>query len=170
LRVLTLTEEAPKAPRGIPGWVISFLVMAGLLALGIGVVVFLVPASHTTADAKTAAPEPVAAPAIPESSHPLAQYIEVTGFRFVMDLNKKSEIHYLVVNHSGAELSDINVYVTVHAANAKPGQPPLCRFSFRSTGLGPFESKEMISPIEKLARPVALPDWHDLRADVQIAQ
>jgi hypothetical protein len=170
LRVLTVKGETPKGERAIPGWVISFLVMAGLLAIGVGIVAFLVPASHTTADAKTAAPEPAVVTPTIESSHPLAQFIEVTGFRFVMDLNKKSEIHYLVVNHSGAELSDMTVYVTVHAANSKAGQAPLCRFSFRSTGLGPYESKEMISPIEKLARPVTLPDWHDLHADVQIAQ
>jgi hypothetical protein len=143
--------------------------MGALLLAGAAVVFYLLPASHTTADAKTAAPEPAAAPVV-ESSHPLAQYVEVTGIRFVMDLNKKSEIQYLVVNHSGAELSDMTVFVTVRAANAKAGQPPLCRFSFRSTGLGPFESKEMTSPIEKMARPVALPDWHDLRAEVQIAQ
>ena len=70
----------------------------------------------------------------------------------------------------GGLFSDMTVFVTVRSANAKPGQPPLCRFSFRSTGLGAFESKEMTSPIEKVAHPVALPDWHDLRADVQIAQ
>jgi hypothetical protein len=170
LRVATAPGERPrKQRRALPGWVISFLVMALLLAAGVGVVFYLLPASHTTADAKTAAPEPVTAPAV-EPSHPLAQSIEVTGFRFVMDPNKKSEIHYLVVNHSAAELSDMNVFVTVRMANAKAGQPPLCRFSFRSTGLAPFESKEMTSSIEKLPRPVTLPDWHDLRAEVQIAQ
>lgn len=169
LHVVTVLGDRPPAGRGIPGWLVSFLVMGALLLAGAAVVVYLLPAAHTTADAKTAPPEPAAAPVV-ESSHPLAQSVEVTGFRFVMDLNKKSEIQYLVVNHSGAELSDMTVFVTVRAANAKAGQPPLCRFSFRSTGLAPFESKEMTSPIEKMARPVALPDWHDLRADVQIAQ
>ena len=148
---------------------ISFLVMAGLLAVGIAVVFYLLPASHTAADAKSAAPEPLTTPAV-EASHPVSQYIEVTGIRFVMDPNKKSEIQYLVVNHSAAELSDMTVFVTVKTANAKAGQPPLCRFSFRSTGLAPFESKEMTSSIEKLPHPVTLPDWHDLRAEVQIAQ
>ena len=170
LRVATAPGERPrKQRRALPGWVISFLVMALLLAAGVGMVFYLLPASHTTADAKTVAPEPVTAPAV-EPSHPLAQSIEVTGFRFVMDVNKKPEIHYLVVNHSAAELSDMNVFVTVRMANAKAGQPPLFRFSFRSTGLAPFDSKEMTSAIEKLPRPVTLPDWHDLRAEVQIAQ
>jgi len=169
LRVATVAAERPRKQRSIPGWVISFLVMAGLLAVGIAVVFYLLPASHTAADAKSAAPEPVTTPAV-EASHPISQYIEVTGIRFVMDPNKKSEIQYLVVNHSAAELSDMTVFVTVKTANAKAGQPPLCRFSFRSTGLAPFESKEMTSSIEKLPHPVTLPDWHDLRAEVQIAQ
>jgi hypothetical protein len=170
LQVVTVLGERPRKHRSVPGWVISFLVMAGLLAVGVAIVFYLLPASHTTADAKSAAPEPVTATPAVEASHPLAQTIEVTGFRFVMDLNKKSEIHYLVVNHSAAELSDMTVFVTVRTAGGKAGQPPLCRFSFRSTGLAPFESKEMTSSIEKLPRPVALPDWHDLRAEVQIAQ
>jgi hypothetical protein len=169
LHVVTVLGDRPPKGGGMPGWLVSFLVMGALLVLGGAVVFYLLPASHTTADAKTTTPEPAAAPIV-ESSHPLAQYIEVTGIRFVMDLNKKSEIQYLVVNHSSAELSDMTVFVTVRAANAKAGQPPLCRFSFRSTGLGPFESKEMTSPIEKMARPVALPDWRDLRAELQIAQ
>jgi hypothetical protein len=169
LQVVTVPGERPRKQRSLPGWVISFLVMAGLLAAGVAVVAYLLPASHSAADAKSAAPDPVTTPAV-EASHPLAQSIEVTGFRFVIDVNKKSEIHYLVVNHSGSELSDMTVFVTVRSANAKSGQPPLCRFSFRSTGLGPFESKEMTSSIEKPARPVTPPDWHDLRAEVQIAQ
>jgi hypothetical protein len=63
----------------------------------------------------------------------------------------------------------MTVYVTLRAAAAKPGQPPLCRFSFKAPGLGPYESKEMTSPIEKLARSISVPDWQDLRADVQVA-
>ena len=95
--------------------------------------------------------------------------IEVTGFRILVDYNKKSEIHYLVVNHSPNELNDMTVYVTLHAAGAKPGQPPLCRFSFRAPSMKAFEVKEMTASIEKLTRSVTLPDWQDLRAEVQVA-
>jgi hypothetical protein len=62
------------------------------------------------------------------------------------------------------------VYVTLRTADAKPGQPPVCRFSFRAPTLSAFESKEMTSPIEKLSHPVTLPEWQELRPDVQIAQ
>jgi len=102
-------------------------------------------------------------------SHSLADTIEVTGFRILVDYNKKSEIHYLVVNHSANELSDMTVYVTLHASGAKPGQPPLCRFSFRAPSLKAFEVKEMTASIEKFTHSVTVPDWQDLRAEVQVA-
>ncbi len=170
LHVVTTIGGAKKR-KPIAGWMVSAMVIAVMLGAGILVTQYVLPASHTAADAKaTPAPNPVETAAPVESSHPLAEYVEVTGFRFIMDLNKKSEVHYLVVNHSPSELTDMMIFVTVKAASARPGQAPLCRFAFRSPGLGPFESREMVSLIEKLSRPVALPDWHDLKAEVQISQ
>ena len=84
-----------------------------------------------------------------------------------MVTSKKSEIQYLVINHSDADISDVNAFVTLHGAKA--GQPAVCRFSFKLGSIGPFESKEMSSQIEK-TRSLVLPDWQDLRADVQITQ
>jgi len=84
--VVTVLGQRNKR-RGIPGWLISAAVMLLLLGAGVGVVLYLLPASRTTADAKAPAPQtetPVAA----EPSHPLSEYIEVTGFRFIMDLTR----------------------------------------------------------------------------------
>jgi len=156
----------PKKSAGGPSWLVSIGVMMLLLAAGLGVVFYLLP--HTVADAKPG-PTPAqaastTAPAGPSS--PLAKFIEVTGFRVVVDENKKSEVQYLVVNHSAADISNANIFITLRSV--KPGQPPLCRFSFKVPSLAPFESKEMSSPIEKTTRGITLPDWQDLRADVQI--
>ena len=85
-----------------------------------------------------------------------------------MEVNKKPQIHYLVVNHSNAPLHSMTVYVTLRASTSKPGQPPLSRFSFRSPDLAAFEAKEMASPIERVVGPLDLPDWQDLRADVEV--
>ena len=63
----------------------------------------------------------------------------------------------------------MTVYVTLHASGAKPGQPPLFRFSFRAPSLKAFEVKEMTASIEKFTRSVTVPDWQDLRAEVQVA-
>ena len=168
------TKEAipPSKSGGAPGWLVSALVMIVLLAAGLAVVYFLL-LPRTVADAKPApTPAPAATgPAPTGGNSPLAKFVEVTGFRIVTnsgDAAKKSEVQYLVVNHSDADISDANVFITLRSA--KPGQAPLCRFSFKIPSLGPFEAKEMSSPIEKSVRGVSLPDWQDVRADVQISQ
>jgi hypothetical protein len=98
----------------------------------------------------------------------LASLLEVTGIRF-MEVNKRPQIHYLVVNHSSAPLSSVTVYVTLRATNAKPGQAPIARLNFRSPALAAFEAKEMFSSIERATTgSVDLPDWQDLRADVDV--
>jgi hypothetical protein len=162
---------APAKSGGAPGWLVSTLVMVLLLAAGLGVVFYLLP--HTVADAKPSPTPAVAAtaPAPTGGSSPLAKFVEVTGFRIItstVDANKKSEVQYLIVNHSDADISDANVFVTLRSA--KPGQPPVCRFSFKVPSLGPFESKEMSSPIEKATHAISLPDWQEMRAEVQISQ
>jgi hypothetical protein len=167
------TKEAlPPKSGGAPGWLVSALVMIVLLAAGLAVVYFLL-LPRTVADAKPAPTQAVAAtaPAPTGGNSPLAKFIEVTGFRIVTsssDANKKSEVQYLVVNHSDADISDANVFITLRGA--KPGLAPLCRFSFKIPALGPFEAKEMSSPIEKSPRSLSLPDWQDVRAEVQISQ
>jgi predicted small lipoprotein YifL len=174
-------DKKTRAPlaSSVPGWLVSLLVMMTLLGIGVAGVLYFMPPARSNADSKDvpaetqapAAQTPVAqTPVAQTGAHPLAQTIEVTGFRIVLDPNHKSEIHYVVVNHSAAALSGLTVYVTLRSANAKPGQPPLSHFSFRSPELGPFEAKEMISSIEKSARTAMLPDWSDLRAEVQVAQ
>jgi hypothetical protein len=172
------TKEALPPPKsgGAPGWLVSGFVMLLLLAAGLGVVFYLLP--HTVADAKPAPTPAVAAttPAPTGGNSPLAKFVEVTGFRIVTssaeagkkDAVKKSEVQYLIVNHSDADISDANVFVTLRGV--KPGLPPLCRFSFKVPSLGPFESKEMSSPIGNSTRAVSLPDWQEIRAEVQISQ
>jgi hypothetical protein len=173
-RVVTvLGETAQRSKRGVPGWLVSLFVTSVLLVSGLTILFYLLP--HSTADAKpaaptAAAPTAAAAPIAQTPSHSLTSNVEVTGFRIVVDFNKKSEIHYIVVNHSAANLSDVNIFVTLRSANTISGQPPIGRFSFKSPDLAPFEAKEMISSIEKLSRSTTLPDWQDLRAEVQIAQ
>jgi len=176
-KIVTVLGDEPRAgKRSLPGWLISLVLMVGIPIMGAGILFYFQPLGHSSAEAKPLPEAPVVTPQ-PASqtpsqppSHPLAQFIEVTGFRIVVDYSKKSEIHYLVINHSGAEISDVTVFVTLRAANTKPGQPPLCRFSFRAPALGPFESKEMTSPIEKLSKSISLPEWQDLKSEIQIAQ
>ncbi|HXP85904.1 MAG TPA: hypothetical protein VN841_14365 [Bryobacteraceae bacterium] len=128
------------------------------------------PAAVQAEDAPSAEATPVPADVRPAGAYALSKTVEVTGFRFVVDLNSRSEIHYLVVNHSPAQFGGVTVYVTLREAAAKPGQPPVARFSFRAPEMGPYSSREMTSPIEKISRQVSLPDWQSLQAEVEIGE
>jgi hypothetical protein len=168
-----MPDRSQRAKKGLPGWIVSFLVMTILLGTAVGVIFYTMPgmlaSPRPAAETAPAAAAVVAAPPAP-AVYPLVKNVEVTGFRFLVDNTKKPEIHYLVVNHSNTKLAGMTIFVTLHAGNAKPGQPPLSRFSFPAPNLPPYESKEMSSPIENVTRPVNLPEWQDLRAEVEIGQ
>lgn len=177
-RELLSLQAAGLVPIGVAGrsagwsgsnvWTARLAVTAILVTAGLAASYRIMPGSAASAPAApvvTQVPEqPVAKP---DNSHSLARFLEVSGVRFV-ELNKKAEIQYLVVNHSKAPLSSLTVYVTLRAANAKQGQAPLARFMFRSPILAAYEAKEMANPIEHIIGPLDLPDWQDLRADVEV--
>jgi NTP pyrophosphatase (non-canonical NTP hydrolase) len=84
-----------------------------------------------------------------------------------METNR-SEIRYNVVNHSAAELGDLTLHVLLRATTAQESQPPVSRFSFKLPSLGPYESREMVSVVEKINRVYEIPDWRNLKAEFQI--
>jgi len=162
----------------IPGWMATALILGTLLGAGFTSVISVVrPAAEAKPPVTVQANAPAAAaPLAPTaeassvSASPLAKAIEVTGFRIQMDPSKKSQIQYLVVNHTPTRFSGVTVYVTLYAADAKAGQSPLCRFQFAAPNLAPFQAKDMTSAIERVTRPLSLPDWQDLRATVEIGE
>ena len=162
--------------RLIPGWAATVLIVGTVLVAGFNSIFSVVPRSAAEVKVATgndveASSSPLASnvPPPPETNS-LARAIEVTGFRVQMDPAKKPEIQYLVVNHTASRFSGVTVYVTLHAAHEAPGQPPIGRFHFGAPDLKPYESKEMASAIERVNRPSDLPDWQDLRAEVEIGQ
>src|SRR5665213_466421 len=153
------------------GWMLKSLVVGILLTAGVATYSMLpgagTPASAPPRPAPQPAPDPPVSVRSTRSTNSLARNVEVTGIRF-MEVNKKPQIHYLVVNHSSAPLSSVTVYVTLRATTAKPGQAPIARLTFRAPALAGFEAKEMFSSIERESAPLDLPDWQDLRADVDV--
>jgi hypothetical protein len=162
--------------RLIPGWMATALILGTLLGAGFTSVISVVrPAAEakpSPAVQDNIPPAPVApAPDVSSvSAAPLVKAIEVTGFRIQMDPAKKSEIQYLVVNHTATRFPGVTVYVTLYTADSKAGQPPLCKFQFTAPNLAPFQAKDMTSAIERVTRPVSLPDWQGLRASVDIGE
>jgi len=166
-RILRMVPDAPRPSLGsaIPGWVVTSLVTATLLAGALSFAFYAMP-GLASPRVKTVSPTAVEIETPPAGS-PL---VEVTGIRFVAGTRKGPEIHYLVVNHSGAPLDGTTVNVTLRLNRAAVGTPPISRFSFTATGLGAYESREMVSPIQNMVSSAQLPDWRDLRADVEVGQ
>jgi hypothetical protein len=98
----------------------------------------------------------------------LLEYIEVTGLRLVEDKSKKSEVMFLVVNHSSAPLTDVSGTVTLRPSTAKRGDEIVGIFAFEHVSLGPLESRELRAPLKTTLRPYELPDWEFLRTEISI--
>jgi len=168
--VVTVTSE-PARKRAIPGWLISLLVMLVLLLTGVSLLLYLLPgpSSDQGAPATAAGTSAASSSVTPAGQHPLTKYVEIAGLRISVDVNRKSSIQYIVVNHSAAEVSDVALNVVVRSVNSKPQQPPVAVYAVRISSLGPFESREFTTPIETPVRALELPDWQNLHADVQVA-
>ena len=115
--------------RFLPGWAMTASIACTVLVAGInGVFSGSRPATPPPPAQVEAAPsEAVPPPPPPNTASPLAKAIEVTGLRIEMSPEKKSEIRYLVVNHTANELGGLTVYVTLHGGHAPAGQPALGR-------------------------------------------
>ena len=156
--------------RFLPGWAMTASIACTILAAGINGV--FSGAGRSSGNAQPAVVEAAPSNPVPPppNASPLAKAIEVTGFRIRMEPGKKSEIQYLVINHTANALSGVTVYVTLYGAHAPAGQAPLGRFQFVLPELAAYQSKEMSAAIARVTRPVSLPEWQDLRADLEIGQ
>lgn len=172
-KIMVPAGRAAAARRG-SSWAVSLVVAAAVLAATLGAAFYAMPglasasppASQPHATAKPAPPPEPTPAAIP--SDPLARVVEVTGVRFVTDIpNRPPQIHYLVVNHSNLPLQGVTVNVTLRSTAS---EAPLSQFAFRAPRLGPYESKEMISTIERMDRAISLPPWQDLRTEIQVSR
>jgi hypothetical protein len=59
--------------------------------------------------------------------------------------------------------------LVLHASNAAEGATPIATLPFEVTSLGPYEVKEITSPLKTTLRAYELPDWQFLRADLRLS-
>ena len=102
-------------------------------------------------------PSPLPANAVEETPHEFAEFVKVSGVRVVMDLNRRAQVQYLVVNHSDTPLTNIGLKIAVRPASPSSGLSPLFTVAARVPMLGPHESKEIRTDLDS-----------DLRADIQV--
>jgi hypothetical protein len=158
---------------GLPVWLLAPLFALGFAALGAAG--FFAYRHFSSADKfqrpasrPGSIPSASASPAAAAVQSLLLENLEVAGLRLVEDKQKKLEIRFVLVNHSPAPLTDIAASVTLRPITAKPGKEALCTFGFRLPALEPYESRDILAPVETKLRLYELPDWQYLRADVVI--
>ena len=161
--------HARPARKSWPGWALTLIFALGFLALGVGAYYAsqrLLGKKHATASsleepsAETAAP--LAKPSL------LTRYIEITGLRLTEDASQKAAIQFIVVNHSGAEVADLEGTVELRETTAQPDDPPMGTFSFKVASLGPYEARDIKATVQTKLRAYELPDWQFLKADVKV--
>jgi hypothetical protein len=87
----------------------------GILALLAVLYLYVLPRNSTApATATLESPATPGTPAAPV--HPLAKYIEITGIRVMEDGPGQVKIGYIVVNHSPADLPELQAHLTLSAA------------------------------------------------------
>ncbi len=173
----TKPPQRSAARAGLPVWLLALLFALGFAAVGAaGFFAY----QHFSSANKFQRPVPRPGSILSASGSPagvaeapgatvaslLLENLEVTGLRLVEDKQKKLEIRFLLVNHSPAPLTDIAATVTLRPSTAKPGKETVGTFAFRLPGLEPYESRDMLAPVEAKMRLYELPDWQFLRADV----
>lgn len=103
-----------------------------------------------------------------KTANPLQKYIEVVGIRLVQDERHRPQAKFIVVNHSGTELNDLNANVTLWASTSRSEEDSVGTFSFKLDSIGGNESKEITAPLNTKLKIYELPDWQNATAEVQL--
>lgn len=100
--------------------------------------------------------------------HPLAKYLELSGYRITETAPGKLSIKFAVVNHSEADIGDLTLKIKLITTAAKPDEPPITEFEAKVPALGPQELKDVTATAATKLRIYELPDWQFIRAAVEI--
>jgi len=139
----------------MPTWLIGVLAFVGVLA--VLVIAGYLMSSHSPSSAKDTAKQ---------ATNPLQKDLEVVGVRIVSD---GQAVKFLVVNHSGVEMTDLVANVTLWSSTQRSDEDSVGSFTFHADSIPPNSSKELTSPLKTEKKGFELPDWHNITADVQVS-
>jgi len=159
-------HAATPAHAVLPTWLLTLLFAFAFLGVGAGVY-FVV---HYFRGGTPAAATPVeSVPArTPANPNPLQKYVEVSGIRFVETPTHETEARFVVVNHSGADITDLAGTVNIWGRTAKAEEEAAGTFNFKLESLKPYESKDAVAPLTTKLKAYELPDWQNVTTAVQI--
>jgi hypothetical protein len=143
------------------------------IRLGLGMMLVLAGCSTPAPTKKVErAPEPFGpGPALANNAkHPLAKYVELTGFRLSESGTGKLKIKFIAINHSDADLGDLTVKVRLVTNAYKEGDEPVTVFESKIPSLGPGEVRDVNASGTTKFKLYELPDWQFLRADFDITE
>jgi hypothetical protein len=172
LRLQDQPAATPTPRGGMPTWLMSIvfaLAFGGVVAGAYFGVQYLKkePAPETPAPAAESKPA-AAAPAAPGKTNPILKHLEIGGVRLTQNSAGKTEVRFLVINHSGAEIADLAGTVGLQARTSKKDEEPVGAFAFKIPVLGPYESKESSAIVDTKLKVYELPDWQNLDLRVQV--
>jgi hypothetical protein len=152
----------PAPSSGLPSWLLM-LIVAGVVG---GIVAGAVwwkrrGSAESPAAAEAAERGPVSAPA---SAHRYGKFIELSGFRITEDARKRAMVTVAVTNHSGADIGDLDLKVTLKTPDGKE----IGAATLKASRLGPFASTDASGPLSTKLRAYEFPDWQFIRADFEI--
>src|SRR5271155_781885 len=124
-----------------------------LVLLAVGGLFLCACSSAPTDSAKKAPDSPVR---VAGSANPAARHLELVGFRITEKTPGKLQVQFGVVNHSGADLGDISLNVTLNTTASKASDPPLVTFKAK-VNVGPQELKAVSVEVPSKLRPYELP-------------
>jgi hypothetical protein len=96
-----------------------------------------------------------------------AKDVEVSGLRIGADVLHRSQLQYLVINHSGVVLSGLVLNIKV-TSTAPGNKIVLFQVSAVVPSLGPNESKEIRTDIDGQLQHKSIPDWQYLKTEVHV--
>ncbi len=160
---------APAAARPgrvtVPGWMLSLLVAAALIIIGLTMIVIRNNSrAATAAQAAPASPLEAPAPAPASTTNPVFRNVELTGLRLTENDKHEAYVQLVAVNHSPADLGEITATIHLRAV-AKQTEEPVGTFTLK-VSLGPYEAKDLKLPLDTKMRVYELPDWQFLRAEL----
>ncbi|MGA2133692.1 MAG: hypothetical protein ABSH50_15475 [Bryobacteraceae bacterium] len=158
----------PSSRAALPTWLLAVLFAVVLVCLG-GAFIWWMHRSGSTPGASAAAPVQSAPPALPAGAKEsvMQKYIEVSGIRLQEAAKGATEARFLVINHSGADITDLGGMVNIWGRAGKT-EEAAGSFNFKLPSIGPYESKEAVAPVNTKLKVYELPDWQFITTQVQI--
>ena len=146
----------------MPAWLVTILVAVVAVGVIFGIVKLLGSKGSSGSDSATTAQQESAAAS--DSSNPYAKVLEVTGVRIVEDAKKRANAQFLVVNHSPADLPDLELEVVLTTTTARAGDEPLAVMAVKTGPIPANGSKDVSAALKTKLRAYELPDWQFLKA------